>query len=135
MATLAKYKEHSSLGGSKEIVEIVYDFAVDGGAVGVLDVIKLKQASIITDAYFVVETTCNSSGAATVSLGKAADLAGIIGATAVASLVSTAGSNVIYKGTQDSSMTFAADGVVQMEIAAFALTAGKIKIVLEILKQ
>ena len=86
MASLAKYREHSSLGGDKEIIEIVYDFAVDAGAVAALDVLKLKQASIITSCYFVVQTTCTSGGSATVSLGKSGDAAGLIAATAVASL-------------------------------------------------
>lgn len=132
MASLAKYREHSSLGGDKEIIEIVYDFAVDAGAVAALDVLKLKQASIITSCYFVVQTTCTSGGSATVSLGKSGDAAGLIAATAVASL--TAGA-VIYGSAPDASNTMAADAIIQMDTAVAALTAGKIKIVIECLKQ
>lgn len=132
MATLAKYKEHKDYGGSSELVEIVYDFAVDGGSVAALDVLKLKADSIVSRAWFVVLTTCTSGGSATVSLGKSGDAAGIIGATAVASL--TAGA-VIYGSTPDASNTMAADAVVQLDIATAALTAGKIKVIMEIIKQ
>lgn len=129
MATLAKYKEVKLWGGAAgpERVEIVYDFSVDGGAVGALDVIKLKEASCVELAEFHVQTTCTSGGSATVSLGISGDAAGLIAATAVASL--TAGS-VILGASRDASHKMAADAVLQMDIATAALTAGKIKIVL-----
>jgi hypothetical protein len=78
-----------------------------------------------------VMTTCTSGGSATVSFGKVGDLTGLVGATAVASLV--AGAN-FYSGARDASNTMAADAVIQMEIATAALTAGKIEFIFEVQK-
>lgn len=133
MATLAQYKEHRSWGGAAgpERIEVIYDFSVDAGAVAALDVLKVKDASCVELAEFHVMTTCTSGGSATVSLGVSGDAAGMIAATAVASL--TAGS-VIVGAARDASHKLAADAVIQMDTAVAALTAGKIKIVLHLSK-
>lgn len=131
MAALNKYREVRSWGAGREKFEIEYDFAKDAGAVGALDIFKAKEACVIKLAEMHVVTACTSGGLATVSCGKTADLTGMIGATAVASL--TAGA-VILGAAIDASHTLAADDVVQMDIAVAALTAGKIKFVFEVMK-
>lgn len=137
MATLARYKEKKVWAGEaqKEMIRVVYSFAADGiyaadgGAVGALDVFKAKNAMVVHSAYMEVLTTCTSGGSATVSLGISGDAAGLVAATAVASL--TAGA-VIGPEAFDASFKLAADAVVQMAIGTAALTAGKIAIVLEV---
>jgi hypothetical protein len=132
MAAVQNAKNVAGFNNQPEIVRVVYDFAKDAGAVGQLDLLTAKVASIVKFAYARVITTCTSGGAATVSAGKAADLAGIIGATAVASLVADA---IILGAAPDQSHVLAADAKIQMDIATAALTAGKIEFVFEVIKQ
>ena len=131
MATLQKYKEVRSWGPQPEAVEIVYDFSKDGGATGQLDVLKVKDACVVTSIMMLVETACTSGGAATVSVGPTGSVTALVGATAVASL--TAGAQ-IDSASFGSGYKLAADTVVQMDIGTAALTAGKIKIRMELAK-
>lgn len=131
MATLAKYKELRTWGAERELVKIVYDFDKDGGAVGALDIFKAKEACLVVFAYMKVKTACTSGGSATVSVGNTGDVAGMIAATAVASLTSGA---QILGAALDASHKLAADDIVQMDIATAALTAGKIEICFEVIK-
>lgn len=131
MATVVDYKLMKTWGAAPERVTIEYDFAKDGGAVAALDLLKVKEASIVEMAYMKVKTTCTSAGSATVSIGATSDVAGMVAATAVASL--TAGA-VIYGAALDASHKLAADAVIQMDIAVAALTAGKIEVVFDIYK-
>jgi len=131
MANLASYKESRTWGPDPEATELVYNFAVDGGGVAASGVLKVKDACVVRAAYFKVNTTCTSGGSATVSLGKSGDAAGLIAATAVASL--TAGTQ-IDSASIGTGYNLAADDVVNIDIAVAALTAGKITVVLEIAK-
>lgn len=130
MAAVAQAKTVKVWPNERAMVRVVYDFAKDAGAIGVLDVITADEACVVKLAEMHVKTLCTSGGSATVSLGKVADLAGMIGATAVASL--TAGA-VILGAALDGSHTLAAGDKVQMEIATATLTAGKIEFVFEII--
>lgn len=131
MATLVSYRENRAWGPMVEEMEFVYDFAKDGGATGALDVVKVKDACVLRNAYYKVNTACTSGGSATVSLGKSGDAAGIVAATAVASL--TAGA-VIDSASIGTGYKLAADDVVQLSIGTAALTAGKITVVIELAK-
>lgn len=130
MAAVVDHKVVKVWDNERQLVRVVYDFAKDGGAIGVLDLITADEACLVKLAEMHVKTTCTSGGAATVSAGKVADLAGQIGATAVASL--TAGAAILGAAIDASHQLAAADKV-QMEIAAFALTAGKIEFVFEVI--
>lgn len=110
---------------------VVYDFSKDAGAVGQLDLFTADEQVLVKFAYARVLTTCTSGGSATVSVGKAADLAGIIGSTAVASLVAGA---VIIGSAPDASNVVAAAAAVKMDIGTAALTAGKIEFCFELVK-
>lgn len=131
MANIAKYKESRTWGEDPEVTQLVYDFAVDAGAVAALGVMKVKDACVVRNCYFKVNTTCTSGGSATVSLGVSGDAAGLIAATAVASLVAGA---VIDSAAFGTGYKLAADAVINMDTAVAALTAGKITVVLEIAK-
>jgi hypothetical protein len=130
MATLSAYRENRTWGPEVESVEVIYDFSKDGGAVSSLDVLKVKDACVVRAAYMNVETTCTSGGSATVALGVSGG-AELVAATAVASLSAGASIDGASIGT---TFKLAADGVVQMTIGTAALTAGKIRIRLELAK-
>lgn len=131
MANLVSYKESRSWGPEVESHEFVYDFAKDGGSVAALGMVKMKDACVVRAAYFKVNTTCTSGGSATVSLGKSGDAAGLVAATAVASL--TAGAQ-IDSASFGTGYKLAADDVLNIDIATAALTAGKITVVIEVAK-
>lgn len=131
MANLANYKEFRGWTGHRETIEVVYDFSKDGGTVGVLNAFKALEAMVVHSVVAKVNTTCTSSGLATVSLGVNGDAAGLVAATAVASL--TAGA-AIDSASFGSSYKLAKDAVVQVAIAVEALTAGKITFQLEVSK-
>lgn len=130
MAALKGAKTQAQFSQSKELVYVTYDFSVDAGATGALDLMTAASALVITDAKIFVDTACTSAGSATVSVGKSGDAAGIVAATAVASL--TAGASIdSVAGAENYKL--AAGDVVQVAIAVAALTAGKFRIVLECL--
>lgn len=131
MAALVNAKTIRSWGPEPEAIEIIYDFSKDGGATGALDALTVKDACVVRAAYLLVDTTCTSGGSATVSLGKSGDAAGLVAATAVASL--TAGAQ-IDSASFGTGYKLAADEVVQVAIGTAALTAGKIRVRLEICK-
>lgn len=127
MATVVDYKGNEYVvSRGQEHLEITYDFGVDGGAVGALDMVKVKEACVVEAAYLKVKTAGTSGGSATVQVGVSGG-AGIIGSTAVASLTLGA---VIAPAAQPTKL--AADAVVQISIGTAALTAGKIVLVLKL---
>ncbi len=110
--------------------EYVYDFAVDGGATGFInlaDNFALPVGSVIVDVYYYVETAMTSGGSATVAIGDADTAARYLAATAFDNAayadekVAKAAIGVPFK--TDS----ANDGKFGITIATAALTAGKIR--------
>lgn len=119
----------------------LYDFAVDGGAISSITLrgggglgSAIPAGSVITGGYIDVTTQLTSGGAATiaVTLEAAGD---IVAATAVATWT-TGQRNVLPADTSGSATTgtrvktTVARSIV-ITIAAFALTAGKMTVVLE----
>ncbi len=105
-----------------------YDFAVDGGAVGDIDL--TSSASIPANAYILagfieVETALDSGGSATVAL-KVEGAADLLAATAFGSSPwSTTGrKSIIPVGTGATSVKTTAARKLQATIATAALTAG-----------
>ncbi len=117
---------------ASEWIAVTYDFSKDAGAVGQLDLFTADEQCVVKFAGMRVITACTSGGSATVGVGKAADLAGIIAATAVASL--TAGAFIMGVTALDASHIVAAGAAVKMDIATAALTAGKIEFIFEVCK-
>lgn len=124
MATVATYKEVRAWGPEDEVLEIVYDFAVDGGAAAAIDLFKAKEAMVVTKAYAITETGVTSGGAATIEVGISGATAGII-AQSAKTTVDTAGE--CLAGVANLAFALAADSVVQLTIGTAALTAGKLR--------
>lgn len=126
------------------VAEFVYDFAVDGGAQGAIDLSgkankeDLPVGAIVNMVRAKVVTACTSAGSATVVWGPTADPDGYSGATiAVASLTDNALFNghdnaaaLLWDDTNDHAISYnvgaanAAD--LLFTIATADLTAGKI---------
>jgi len=117
-----------------------YDFAVDGGLVSTIALrgggaigSTIPTGSIIVSGYVDILTTCTSGGAATIA-AQAEAANDILSAVAVASW--TAGVKNILPAPTSGALT-ASTGVkttaarqISIVIGAFALTAGKFRIVL-----
>lgn len=123
-----------AFGNQVQYEKIVYDFAVDGGATGALDVLTAATGGLlIVHAHAVVLTACTSGGSATVKFGPSADDDRFINTTqgAVASL--TANAVIVppaLEGTPNVIATpyyLAAAAKLVMTIGTAALTAGKIE--------
>lgn len=132
MAAAKDKKLVSAFTGHMEQIEAVYDFAKDGGAIGVIDLIEMKHAAIIHSASVKVLTSVTSAGAATVEMGVAGgDTDAILPAQLQAALVAPKGfdSDAAGKG-----LYVASGGKVAAEIKVAALTAGKLSVVLFVSK-
>ena len=119
------------------IVSALYDFAVEGGAVstiGLRGATDIPSGARCVGGYIDVLTTLTSGGAATIALQLEA-AGDIVAATAVASW--TAGQKNILPALTSGSVTAGttvkttAARDISVVIAAFALTAGKFRVVLE----
>jgi len=132
MAAVKAYKGTvNAWGKEREVFRVKYNFSDDAGAVGALNLFTAGDKMIIESAKMAVKTTCTSGGLATVSCGKTGDLAGLVAATAVASLTANA---VIFGAAQDASHVLASGDIVKMDIAVAALTAGEIDFMFEVQK-
>ncbi len=111
-----------------------YDFAVDGGAVGDIDLTSVAQIpanAVITGGFIEVDTALNSGGSATVAL-KTEGAADLLAATAYGSSPwSTTGrKSVIPVGTGATTVKTTAARKIQATVATAALTAGAFDVVL-----
>jgi hypothetical protein len=128
-------------GNQVNYARVTYDFAVDAGATGALDLFTAGSGGVvIVDARAVVKTTCTSAGSATVKWGEATDDDRFMNTTqgAVASL--TANAVIVppaLEGTPNVIATpyyLPAAGKLTMTIGTAALTAGKIEFVIGYMK-
>lgn len=115
-----------------------YDFAVDGGAVGVITLRggglfgnALPAGSVVLSGYIEVDTAVTSGGAATVSVGSEA-AADLLAAAAVsgAPWSTTGRKSVIPAGTGATSVKTTAARSLAVTVATAALTAGKFRVVI-----
>lgn len=142
MAALAGAKTIGpSFGNAEEIVSAVYDFSVDAGATGALDIFTAGEAIVITGFHTTVMTTCTSGGSATLIVGiSGGDTDIFLNATqgAVASLAAayTAVPPAV-EGTPNVlplPVALASGGKIIQTIGTAALTAGKVKYVIKYVK-
>ena len=125
---------------AEEVVRVIYDFSVDGGATGALDLFTAGADIVITHAHATVKTTCTSGGSATVKWGVTGSDALFANTTqgAVASL--TAGAVVVppaVEGTPNAlplPVKVASGNKALMTIGTAALTAGKIEFCIKYVK-
>lgn len=133
------------LNGGLQVQEYVYDFAVDGGAVGAISLsskagfASLPDNAIVSEVVAWVETACTSGGSATLAYGNTTDADGYSGAAiAVASLTEDAVFNgfdnaaaLLWDDTNDHKIHFIANSAndrdFSITIATAALTAGKVR--------
>lgn len=115
-----------------------YDFAVDGGAVGAINLIGqavIPAGTVIIGGFVNVQTQCTSGGAATIAL--AVEAAGDVVPSSVAIGAWTVGVKQVKAGDTAGAALAASVSIVPtaardivMTIAVAALTAGKFQVVL-----
>jgi len=116
---------------SRRTATAVYDFAVDGGAVGdiALRGQKIPSGAIITDVLIDVETVLTSGGAATVAL-KSEGAADLNAADAISGAPwSTAGAKRGDLDADTAPVKTTAERTITATVGAFALTAGKFSVI------
>ena len=131
MANLADYKGEINAPSKvkKERLEIEYDFANDGGAVGVLNVATAQEKIIIERCYFKVNTAFTTGASGTLQAGVVGgDTDALIAVTAAASLTADA---VIDEDSAGRNLVVDAAEVIALEIVTGAMTAGKGVLVIE----
>lgn len=120
----SRYSGKGFVGNAK----MTYDFAVDGGAIGVItpaDSPLLPAGAIIIGGVIDVTTTVTSGGAATISLGTTSQ-AGILKAAVILGAEFLMGLRaVIPLFTVATMAKLTSAGRLSMTVAAFPLTAGK----------
>ena len=117
-----------------QIIRVVYDFANDGGATGLLDLLKsdANDDIVIVGGWLNVLTTFTSGGAPTLDAGAStADPNGLLAAVALGSL--TAGSLIKFLAAT-TPLKVPKTETVNMEIKTAAYTAGKAEFVFIIAK-
>lgn len=123
----------TSAGGQKLVQELTYDYSVNGGAVSSIDLSggkKLPVGAVLESGYYIVQTAFTSSGSATIALGNATTAAKYLAATAFDNAAYTANTPANFAIGVPSYISVANDGKFKMAIAGAALTAGKMKVVL-----
>lgn len=129
MAAVAKAKNIGPEFSNARVLErVTYDFAVDGGAVGALDLFTANKDIVIKSFHAYVKTAGTSGGSATVSIGVTGATTAFVDATAGA--VANLTANAVL-GSAIAPRRLAAGSKVLMTIGTAALTAGKIEVVLE----
>jgi len=140
---MAAVKDHVTVGApfanEMEIHRVVYDFAVDAGATGALDLLTTLDAVIIKDFHAVVKTACTSEGSMVLDVGvSGGDTDILLDGVAVASLgANTCHARPLVEGTPNTDLVpfyLAANGKLVQEIKTAALTAGKIEYVFTVMK-
>ena len=134
MTAVAKYKkEGGGMGNDSHFVRAVYDFSVDAGAIGVLDLFEADGACVIKSFHAVVETAFTSGGAATLTAGvQGGDVDVLLAAVALGSLTAN---SVHGEAVALNLPIYLADGaILQQDIKVAAYTAGKIEYVFEVMK-
>lgn len=126
--------------GKSQVAHAVYDFAKDGGAIGVINIFDLPANTIVHDCWFEVEEALTSGGSATLELGEnGGDTDGFIAQAAVAgftvdkvSAQSEKGA-LLYDATAKDSLRYknTAAKTIGFKIATAALLTGKLHIYIE----
>lgn len=131
----ADFRKNFSLpssGQGRETICLTYDFALDGGAVGVLDLLEVNdsRAQYIIGAHVKVRTAF-AGGGASVQIGvKAGDVDAILPSTAVGSLTAD---SLIQGDAASEFLLLPVDTVLALEILAAPLTAGKLDVCLDMM--
>lgn len=129
MAAVAKAKKVGNTFSNDIVTErAVYDFSVDGGAVGALDLFTADADVVLKSIHIIVKTTCTSGGSATVIFGVTGTTNAFVDTTAGA--VANLTANAVLPASAIAPRRLASGAAVLMTIGTAALTAGKIEVVL-----
>lgn len=112
--------------GKMEVCEVTYDFAVDAGGTGALDLFTAEADLVIHRVTAKVKAAVTSSGSATVEVGKSGDTAGLMAQTGKASL----GLGVVVD-SKIGGYKLASGAKIIQTIATSALLTGKITYMIE----
>lgn len=145
MATVAKHKTIGTVFSNEMVTErVVYDFSVDAGATGALDIFTAGADIVLTGFHAYVKTTATSGGSATLKVGVTGDDDLFMTTTegAVANLTANAvlqAKPVLAEGTPNTvtwpfPRRLASGDKILQTIGTAALTAGKVEYVLQYVK-
>lgn len=130
MAAIAGKKKANNWSNDVQLVRAVYDFSVDGGATGTLDIVEATDNMVIHSAYINVKTAATSGGSATVAIGVDTDVDAVVDETAVASLTA----NALIVPVTNNPIKVASGKMVNLTIADATLLTGKLEVVLLVSK-
>ena len=131
MAAVTAAKTIGTLFSNEVVYErVVYDFSVDGGSVGALDLFTASADLVIKSCHAYVKTACTSGGSATVAIGVTGATTAYVDTTAGA--VANLTAKAVLGGTTPKGV--ASGAKVLMTIGTAALTAGKIEVVIGYMK-
>jgi hypothetical protein len=126
--------------GKTQLAHAVYDFSVDGGAVGVLDLFSIPANNIVHDFWAEIEEAPTSGGSATLEVGiTGGDTDGYLAQVAYTALTLDLVTGDVNKGallfdtTEDSNLRHkvTASSMVALKIGTAALLTGKIHFYVE----
>ena len=115
---------------SSELVEVIYDFAVDGGTIADYDVLVADGSCIVEFKYAIFETAGTSGGSLVADLGKAAAGVEFFDGTAVAAMTI----NSIHEATNSNYVELTDGEKIVFGIEVAAATAGRMHMVFEVRK-
>lgn len=111
-----------------EVVRVIYDFAVEGGAVADKSVLIASGKLLVRCVGVSVETAMTSGGSATIDLGKGTSGTEFVSTEAYTSF----GADGFYASESAAFVKLADGEVINMGIATAALTAGKVEFIFEV---
>lgn len=137
--TAQKVAMGDELAKVKNVIKGRYSFAVQGGAIGSVNLLKdlgdklsyvvLPLGALVTGSWVDHSTACTSGGAATVALSTGQAANDVLAATAVASMTGLV--EGVSTGTAANMKKMTAARTATATIAAAALTAGVFNVFLE----
>jgi len=113
------------------LVRVVYDFAVDTGAVADYTVMTADSACVVRLKHVAVKAAMTSGGLMTVDLGKGTAGVQFMSAVAVASLTLN---SIVLPPAATAAVYLAAGEIINLGINVAAGTAGSLEVVLEVIK-
>lgn len=136
-STSIKHALGTELHKTKNSVKCTYDFTVQGGAIGSINLldedgvaVTIPSGAIITRTLIYVPVACTSGGSATIAV-KSKSAADLKAATAYTSFTLAALLDGVPANTAATSIVMTADTIPAITIAVAALTAGKINVFIE----
>lgn len=132
MAVLDNKKNVSGgFGNSEELVRVVFDFDVDGGAIADYDVLEADGKCVVELAFMDVKTAVTSGGSLVLDLGKGAGGTDFLSNKAVAALTLDS----IHKSDNPAAVELADGEKIVMGLEAAAATAGKLEMAFKVYKR